>query len=516
MVDYEAIGRRIAEQRKYFHKVSQEKMAEDLGMYQADISNLEKAKKGSGITDLSRLDLIAEYFDMPLESLLFGKKDGMMEKYYGDKLKLEYAGKRKKIPKNHKDVLNSLMGPKTDSENGNIDLAVYQCGPYTIYGAIETLYHITGAKDGQLTADFAIPKLHLFCFYGSEIIAVLTAALTTVMQHVFQPHLLMLQQMIPCKVLDVTDVWRTLNPYWALWQFSEGEPEHDEYEKRMAQRMDELRAVGEGRPVLYIQSIYVRDDCRRNGICRLLIDTLRMAVEDGDEAVIWLNMEPTAGQELNQEYEIVPAYSVSELGQLELNASIAEHLGFTVDPDTWHLQASVLDENGNPVTRTVEKRKCAYFLPKAIREIVSRDGNLVAVGRAKQQLVQEAMRQEIIRSKGYDPGRFVNTGETLTPRFGNNDGWFICEVQKENPEDYSRMTVYAARREDGPSEVRYGMSRSDVLTAGFRPSDRIEQFASLDQALDSRNSTLYKLLNDFLKMGPPKEKADILTFQLPL
>lgn len=36
MVDYEAIGRRIAEQRKYFHKVSQEKMAEDLGMYQAD------------------------------------------------------------------------------------------------------------------------------------------------------------------------------------------------------------------------------------------------------------------------------------------------------------------------------------------------------------------------------------------------------------------------------------------------------------------------------------------------
>ena len=78
MVDYEAIGRRIAEQRKYSLKVSQEKMADDLSMYQADISNLEKAKKGSGITDLSRLDLIAEYFDMPLESLLFGKKDGMM------------------------------------------------------------------------------------------------------------------------------------------------------------------------------------------------------------------------------------------------------------------------------------------------------------------------------------------------------------------------------------------------------------------------------------------------------
>ena len=189
MVDYEAIGRRIAEQRKYFHKVSQEKMAEDLGMYQADISNLEKAKKGSGITDLSRLDLIAEYFDMPLESLLFGKKDGMMEKYYGGRMKLQYAGERKTIPKNHKEVLKNLMGSNVDSEDGETRFSVYQCGPYTIYGAVETLYNITGAKDGKLTSDFAVPKLHLFCFYGSDVVAVLTAALTTVMQIITITHI---------------------------------------------------------------------------------------------------------------------------------------------------------------------------------------------------------------------------------------------------------------------------------------------------------------------------------------
>ena len=64
MVDFEKISRRILEERKYLRRLSQEKMAEDLGMYQADISNLEKAKSGSGITDLAKLDMIADYFDI--------------------------------------------------------------------------------------------------------------------------------------------------------------------------------------------------------------------------------------------------------------------------------------------------------------------------------------------------------------------------------------------------------------------------------------------------------------------
>ena len=51
MIDFTKIGKRILEERKYLRRISQEKMAEDLGMYQADISNLEKAKNGSGITN---------------------------------------------------------------------------------------------------------------------------------------------------------------------------------------------------------------------------------------------------------------------------------------------------------------------------------------------------------------------------------------------------------------------------------------------------------------------------------
>lgn len=45
-IDYDKVGKRIAEERKFIRHVSQEKMAEDLGMYQADISNLEHARKG--------------------------------------------------------------------------------------------------------------------------------------------------------------------------------------------------------------------------------------------------------------------------------------------------------------------------------------------------------------------------------------------------------------------------------------------------------------------------------------
>ncbi|MBQ6481160.1 MAG: helix-turn-helix transcriptional regulator [Anaerolineaceae bacterium] len=90
MIDYDKIGKRILEERKYLHRISQEKMAQDLGMYQADISNLEKAKKGSGITDLSKLDIIADYFDMPLEILLFGRRQDQMEKYTGSKMQLKH------------------------------------------------------------------------------------------------------------------------------------------------------------------------------------------------------------------------------------------------------------------------------------------------------------------------------------------------------------------------------------------------------------------------------------------
>jgi transcriptional regulator with XRE-family HTH domain len=68
------IGKRIKKLRKE-RGLSQERMAEDLGMYQADISNLERAVGGSGISDLYKLDMIADYFGVPLVEILVGSED---------------------------------------------------------------------------------------------------------------------------------------------------------------------------------------------------------------------------------------------------------------------------------------------------------------------------------------------------------------------------------------------------------------------------------------------------------
>lgn len=73
MLDYDLIAARIMEQRKTVKKVSQRKMAEALGMYQPDISALENNRPGCGITDLAKLEVIADYLGVPLSYLLFGK-----------------------------------------------------------------------------------------------------------------------------------------------------------------------------------------------------------------------------------------------------------------------------------------------------------------------------------------------------------------------------------------------------------------------------------------------------------
>ena len=47
-------------------------MAEDLGMYQPDLSDMENNKPGCGIQDLAKLEVIADYLHVPLYYLLFG------------------------------------------------------------------------------------------------------------------------------------------------------------------------------------------------------------------------------------------------------------------------------------------------------------------------------------------------------------------------------------------------------------------------------------------------------------
>ena len=178
MIDFEKIGKRIAEERKYIHKISQEKMAE--------------AKKGSGITDLYKLGLIADYFSMPLETLLFGREDKNMLKYEGSKMQLKQS--KKKLTKTQKIVMSRLAGTDID----NLPLIKFECGPYLLLTLIEeqAVYGSNSRIENNriINPEFALRKPHTYVFFGGEVIAAMTADITSVMQHVFQPSLQQLQQ----------------------------------------------------------------------------------------------------------------------------------------------------------------------------------------------------------------------------------------------------------------------------------------------------------------------------------
>ena len=73
MIDYDIIVARIREARKNKKKISQKKMAENLQMYQPDLSALENNKPGCGIRDLAKLEMISGYLNVPLRYLLFGE-----------------------------------------------------------------------------------------------------------------------------------------------------------------------------------------------------------------------------------------------------------------------------------------------------------------------------------------------------------------------------------------------------------------------------------------------------------
>ena len=380
MIDYEKIGKRILEERKYLRRISQEKMAEDLGMYQADISNLEKAKNGSGITDLTKLDMIADYFDMPLETLLFGRRQDQMEKYYGTKMQLkEYTKKR---TRKHETLLRNLLGLSND-ENADMVLASilsYECGPYMVYVAFENQIMFSGDEVDQ--SDYVV-KVHEYVIYQDEVISCMTAYITTVMDHVYQPAFEKLKMFIMPDIFDLDETLVTLNPYWLLYMYSIDE-EQEKYKHEMLTRMDTLREAGEERTIYYVESAYVREDCRRNGIFRMMIDLLKKL---SGGAIIWLSMEPTSGLELSTEYGYHAAYEASELGQINMNASIAEKLGFTIDPQTVNRQAERVEEDGTVVVETVPVRRTAYYLPKKIRNIVDADRDLVAYARARKKMI---------------------------------------------------------------------------------------------------------------------------------
>lgn len=457
MIDYGKIGSRIKEERKYIHKLSQEKMAEELGMYQADISNLEKAKKGSGITDLDKLDLIAEYFGMSLQTLLFGGSENMPV-YAGDTMVLK--PEKKKIPKNHRKVLEKLINKDLD----HVNITTFSCGPYSLYYAFEII-QIT-PLDNQMNNP--IPKMHAHIFYRSELVAVMTAFMTTLMHHVFQPSFHQLKYVMETDVFNAENTMDILNPYWSLYTYYNDEADSENKEQifhNMTQRMDQLKAKNPNRVIYYVDSLYVREDARQKGIMRMCIDLLKKITKN---PMIWLNMLPAAEQHGSPVFQKT-FYSASDIGQLHINAAIAEKLGFTIDTYVENIASTVINADGEPEIQAVKGHKIAYLLPEDISDIIDEESELTDYVRSMKQL-------GVLQYK--EPAE-------LGIHISEIDDWTVGEFRLDvfsELEKSGTIYCYAAQYKNLVSERKYVVSLISAFAAGVDQDDVLEYYDSLDEA----------------------------------
>ncbi len=459
MVDFEKIGKRIFEERKYLHRISQEKMAEDLGMYQADISNLEKAKNGSGISDLTKLDLIADYFGIPLETLIFGGKHNQIEKYSADKMQIKEN--TKKLPQKHEALLSGLMGvPLNEAESKLESVKKYVCGPYSIYVATE--YQILFSADGENGSGFPyIAKEHIWLVCDDEAIGCLNSYITTVGQHISEQIFENLKLLITPDIFDLDECFSSLNPYVILNKSLST----DEFAQRMEDRMRELYDSDESRRILYIESAYVREDYRQNGLLRLMMNVTR---QNNPNAIMWLSLEPTTGDELNSEYGYHATYTSSELGQISLNASIAERLGFTIDSATTRCHVKNLQEDGSVNTDMASVRRSAFFFPKKIRNIVNGEEQILTLARAIGRMV----------CTPEEKPAYIDVYQSAWKKLG-----FVISIQL----DYEDETVYAFARGMDWKSRWLGVSKDNPGPEG----EFVETIEKYDRLIDAIGSKYY-------------------------
>lgn len=368
MIDYKKIGRRIQEQRRYIKKVSQEQMAEDLMMYQADVSNLEKAKKGSGITNLDRLEIIADYFSIPVQSLIFGLENEMIPYF---KRKSVIVREQKENEK-HIKILSDLL------DTCVYHPIMYSSDAYKTYIVEATIERADMPQEMfDKEADVSIPSLSLpryyfFTFYEDDLVAVMTVDKTDLYMNACQDYIAALTRTLYYKILDVTDVVRRLNPYVPLINFLDDSEKVDEYVTKCQERAADLLSLGENNPVLYIEDVYVIEQARRKGIFTMLLDVLNLMFP---EAILSLNMEPSKDG-LLIEGDGEDCLTPDDIITMKENGIIAQKTGFVVDTNAWGLM--VKDTDGEK--KKIKVEKCAYFFPKKYHELMSKDGDLVSYG----------------------------------------------------------------------------------------------------------------------------------------
>ena len=213
----------------------------------------------------------------------------------------------------------------------------------------------------------------------------------------------------------------------------------------------------------------------------MLLDILHMS----GVPVLWVNMEPTSGAELGSMRGFIPTYTQTKVSQITINAAIAESLGLTVDPDTWHRQEAVADPDGNTHMETILIRKCAYYIPKSVREILKNDGNLVELGRAKQKVYHSRHPEE-----GSGPAEAMD----IYTNNRKNGQRMISIRQKTN--DVGDVFVFAVKLLED-EHMWFGVSKHNPVHEGTDIS-MIERWDYLDDAMDSAYLDTYMMLASYI------------------
>ena len=455
MIDYERIGQRIAEERKFMRHKSQEQMAVELGMYQADISNLEHARKSSGINDLYKLEMIADYFDLPIENLLFGTSmEAHMIKYYGKKMELDQFDPSKKKNQNQ-DAIIKKIEPDVDLKRVTRD--GYTCGPYTVQILCEIRQALFSKENNGYT------RYHFFTFFNDTLIGTMLVSACSVFDFLNEKKAQFMEASIPPYVIDVKAISQQLNPYAPLLQYQDDDS-FEEVHQQVLQRMDDLRPNWD-RAVLLIESCYVIEDCRKHGICRMMMDILHQS----SPGLIWLNMEPSTGEEMDSSVGYFPEYSVAEVGQINQNAVIAEKLGFKILSDTTTRVTKQVDTKGKKTEESSEIRKNAIWMCSEISEVVKDDAKVHAMNNAMKSTIEAlSPRQEVEITGDIFTGNWLKAGA-------------ITAVQMND----KGRTVFAFKRGFKASDAWLGVSYTNPAPKG-KTVQTIERYKTLEEAKDSR------------------------------
>lgn len=240
----------------------------------------------------------------------------------------------------------------------------------------------------------------------------MTADLARMETVICNPKAKAFKEVITGDVLDPSNKIRMLNPYIALENFEEDESRQKRDGVLHLQQMNELSPYLEDN-IVYVEHVYVAEGYRRHSYCRLMFDILKAQFGD---AAIWVNMESAPGEDTKDGENAgstYPVISVTDVSQVSINACIAQHPGFAVEPDDWLRDVAMESKGGKKTYPCVLIRKTAHYLPEPHRKITAEDGNLVSLGYAmqKEKLSGEKKRQEkaIYKNRGRMRSRLPQT-----------------------------------------------------------------------------------------------------------